>query len=310
MFNIDEQYLGLLEDILTYGEIKGDRTGTGTISLFGPQIECNLEHGFPLLTTKKLHIPSIVYELLWFLKGDHNIRYLNENKVKIWNDDAYRWHKTQHPNSTMSKERYLEVIMQGNYDYIQLGSLGPVYGVQWRKWLSSEVGYLEDNEYPLPVVIDQVADVIEQIRNNPDSRRLVVSAWNPAEIDKMALPPCHILYQFYVSNGYLSCKMYQRSADVFLGVPFNIASYALLTHLVAKMTGLKPGRLILTFGDAHIYTNHIEQVKEQLNRKPKPLPTIEIKTVRDKIEDYTFDDIEISGYTPHPLIKGKLSVGE
>lgn len=310
MIGIDKSYQYLLSDILVYGEEKGDRTGTGTISLFGPQIECNLQYGFPLLTTKKLHIPSIVYELLWFLKGNTNIRYLNENGVKIWNDDAYRWHKTKFPNSTMTKERFIEVVMQGEYDYTGLGELGPVYGKQWRSWENGKVAYNVEDEYPRPVKIDQLASVIEQIRNNPDSRRLLVSAWNPAELDKMALPPCHILYQFYVSNGYLSCKMYQRSADVFLGVPFNIASYALLTHLVAKMTGLKPGRLILTFGDAHIYTNHIKQVEQQLSREPKPLPTIQIKTVHDKIEDYTFEDIEIEGYDPHPLIKGKLSVGE
>lgn len=309
MIGIDKQYQYLLSDILVYGEEKGDRTGTGTISLFGPQIECNLEHGFPLLTTKKLHIPSIVYELLWFLKGDTNIRYLNENKVKIWNDDAYRWHKTKFPESSMSKERFIEVIMQGERDYLNFGDLGPVYGKQWRAFSTGEVSYQPGAEYPTEVTIDQLADVIQQIKDNPDSRRLLVSAWNPAKIDKMALPPCHIMFQFYVSNGYLSCKMYQRSADVFLGVPFNIASYALLTHLVAKMTGLKPGRLILSFGDAHIYKNHIKQVEEQLGREPKPLPTIEIKTVRDRIEDYTFEDIEITGYDPHGPIKGKLSVG-
>src|SRR5437763_1077997 len=310
MYGIDKQYLNLLEDILLYGEKKEDRTGTGTISLFGPQIECNLQAGFPLLTTKKLHIPSIVHELLWFLKGDTNIRYLNDNKVKIWNDDAYRWHKTQNPNSTMSKERFIEVVMQGDRDYLHLGELGPVYGAQWRAWGTGKTAYQGDDEYPSKIKIDQVASVIEQIKNNPDSRRHIVSAWNPAEIDEMALPPCHILYQFYVSNGYLSCKMYQRSADVFLGVPFNISSYALLTHLVAKMTGLQPGRLILTFCDAHIYSNHIEQVKEQLTRYPKPLPKLEVKTVHDNIEDYEFEDIEIIGYNPHPLIKGKLSVGE
>lgn len=289
----DLEYLALVDKIFKYGTVKKDRTGTGTISLFGPQMEFDLQAGFPLLTTKKLPFRVIAEELFWFENGGTNIRDLLDKNVHIWDDDAYRWHRTQHPNSTMSMERFLEVVKQGDFDYVGLGDLGPIYAKQWRDWNG----------------IDQVADVIEQIKKDPDGRRHIVSAWNVSDLPKMALPPCHVLYQFYVENGRLSCKLYQRSADIFLGVPFNIASYALKTHLVAKMTGLEVGRFIHTFGDAHIYLNHVEQLQLQMTREPKPLPKLEVLTVHDRIEDYTMADLKLTGYDPHGPIKGKVSVG-
>jgi thymidylate synthase len=283
----DEQYAALVRHILANGGEKGDRTGTGTLSTFGYQMRFDLAKGFPLLTTKKVHWPSVAHELLWFLSGDTNTKYLTDNGVRIWNE----W----------SNEN---------------GDLGPVYGRQWRSWtvLEEEIDYAWDgeDEYPYSYIderhIDQIANVIEQIRNNPDSRRLLVNAWNVGELHEMALPPCHFAFQFYVANGKLSCQLYQRSGDVFLGVPFNIASYSLLTHMIAHVTGLEVGEFIHTIGDAHIYRNHIEQVKTQLQREPRVLPTLNIKRQVTDIDDFSFDDFEIVGYDPHPAIKGKVAV--
>lgn len=263
-----KQYLDLLDNILDNGAQKEDRTGTGTISLFGHQMRFNLSEGFPLLTTKKLHLKSIIYELLWFLNGDTNVKYLNDNGVRIWNEWA-------------------------NED----GNLGPVYGHQWRSWPAYDGRQ-----------IDQISQVVNSIANNPDSRRHLVSAWNVGDIDRMALPPCHIIFQFYVANGKLSCQLYQRSADVFLGVPFNIASYALLTMMVAQVTGLGLGDFVHTFGDVHIYRSHIEQVKLQLMREPRPLPTMVINPEVKSIFNFKFDDFKLDGYNPHPHIKGAVAV--
>ncbi|MFE1243319.1 thymidylate synthase [Fictibacillus sp. NPDC058756] len=263
-----KQYLDFLQDILHNGTKKEDRTGTGTVSVFGRQMRFDLEEGFPLVTTKKLHLKSIIHELLWFLKGDTNIAYLKENKVRIWDE----WADEE-------------------------GNLGPVYGHQWRSWSA-----------PNGDTIDQISNVIEDIKNNPDSRRLIVSAWNPADVPNMALPPCHLLFQFYVADGKLSCQLYQRSADSFLGVPFNIASYALLTMMVAQVTGLKPGEFVHTVGDAHIYLNHLEQVELQLTREPKPLPKMKLNPAVKNIFDFTFDDFELVDYEAHPHIKGEVSV--
>ncbi|WP_062047472.1 thymidylate synthase [Bacillus sp. JCM 19034] len=263
-----EQYLHLCKHVLENGDEKSDRTGTGTISTFGYQMRFDLEKGFPLLTTKKLHLRSIIYELLWFLKGETNIAYLQENGVRIWNEWAD-----------------------------ENGELGPVYGKQWRSWEGAN-----------GKTVDQISEVIEQIKTNPDSRRLIVNAWNVAEIDEMALAPCHCLFQFYVNNGRLSCQLYQRSADIFLGVPFNIASYALLTMMMAQVTGLKPGEFVHTFGDAHIYLNHVDQVKLQLTREPRELPKMQINSKRTSIFDFEFDDFQLVDYDPHPHIKGAVSV--
>ncbi|MFC0235751.1 thymidylate synthase [Fictibacillus phosphorivorans] len=263
-----KQYLDFLQDILHNGTKKEDRTGTGTVSVFGRQMRFDLQKGFPLVTTKKLHLKSIIHELLWFLKGDTNIAYLKENGVRIWDEWAD-----------------------------EDGNLGPVYGHQWRSWSA-----------PNGETIDQISNVIEDIKKNPDSRRLIVSAWNPSDIPNMALPPCHLLFQFYVGDGKLSCQLYQRSADSFLGVPFNIASYALLTMMVAQVTGLKPGEFVHTVGDAHIYTNHLEQVELQLTREPKPLPKMKINPNVTSIFDFTYDDFELVDYEAHPHIKGVVSV--
>lgn len=263
-----EQYLNLVKHVMENGVNKSDRTGTGTRSVFGYQMRFNLEDGFPVVTTKKLHLKSIIHELLWFLKGDTNIKYLNENGVKIWDEWAD-----------------------------EKGELGPVYGHQWRSWPEYNGGS-----------IDQVARLVNDLKTNPDSRRHIVSAWNVAEVDKMALPPCHLLFQFYVAEGKLSCQLYQRSADIFLGVPFNIASYALATQMFAQATNLKPGEFIHTFGDAHIYKNHFEQVNLQLTREPRPLPKMIINPDKKNIDDFVFDDFELRGYDPHPHIKGKVSV--
>ena len=262
------QYLDLMERVLAEGAEKRDRTGTGTLSVFGHQMRFDLAAGFPLLTTKKLHIKSIIYELLWFLAGDTNIGYLNDHGVTIWDEWA--------------DER---------------GELGPVYGRQWRSWPTRDGG-----------AIDQIANVIEAIRRNPDSRRLVVTAWNPADVDKLALPPCHCLFQFYVANGRLSCQLYQRSADVFLGVPFNIASYALLTMMVAQVTGLAPGEFIHTFGDAHLYLNHLDQARLQLARLPRRLPQLRINPDATDLFAFRFEDFAVEGYDPHPHIKAKVAV--
>lgn len=263
-----EQYHALCEHVLEHGIKKEDRTGTGTLSVFGHQMRFSLQDGFPLITTKKLHMKSIIHELIWFISGDTNIRYLQENGVRIWNEWAD-----------------------------ENGDLGPVYGAQWRS-------------FPRPdgTTVDQLAQVIEQIKTNPDSRRLIVSAWNPGQVDEMALPPCHLLFQFYVADGKLSCQLYQRSADVFLGVPFNIASYALLTHMIAHVCGLEVGDFVHTLGDAHIYSNHIEQVNLQLTRTPKKLPTLRFARTVDRIEDFRFEDIIIEGYDPDPHIKGVVAV--
>jgi thymidylate synthase len=263
-----KQYLELCKHVLENGVKKEDRTGTGTISTFGYQMRFDLQEGFPLMTTKKLHTKSIIHELLWFLKGDTNIKYLQENGVRIWNEWAD-----------------------------EKGELGPVYGHQWRSWPAKDGS-----------TIDQISNVVNQIKNNPDSRRLIVSAWNVADVDNMALPPCHCFFQFYVADGKLSCQLYQRSADVFLGVPFNIASYALLVHMMAQATNLEVGEFVHTFGDVHIYTNHLDQIKEQLKREPRPLPTLKMNSDVSSIFDFTFDDFTIEGYDPHPHIKGAVSV--
>ncbi len=262
------QYLDLLETILEKGTEKEDRTGTGTISRFGHQMRFDLSEGFPMVTTKKLHLKSIIHELLWFLAGDTNIKYLTDNGVRIWNE----WADDD-------------------------GNLGPIYGSQWRNWSASD-----DTQ------IDQISDVIEAVKNNPDSRRHIVSAWNVGALNQMNLPPCHILFQFYVADGKLSCQLYQRSADAFLGVPFNIASYALLTMMMAQVTELKPGDFVHTFGDAHIYSNHIEQVKLQLSREPFALPTMKINPDIKNIFDFKFEDFELVDYESHPHIKGIVAV--
>jgi thymidylate synthase len=262
------QYLDLMRHVMHHGVRKDDRTGTGTLSVFGHQMRFDLAQGFPLLTTKKIHTRSIIHELLWFLRGDTNIRYLKENGVSIWDEWA-----------------------DAN------GDLGPVYGSQWRSWPA-----------PDGRRIDQISEVVRDIRHNPDSRRLIVSAWNVAEIGHMALPPCHLLFQFYVANGRLSCQLYQRSADIFLGVPFNIASYALLTLMIAQVTGLKPGEFIHTLGDAHLYLNHLEQAHTQLAREPRPLPSMRLNPEKASLFDFTFDDFELLNYDPHPSIKAPVAV--
>ena len=262
------QYETLLRDVFEHGTPKTDRTGTGTISVFGRQMRFDLSEGFPLVTTKKLHIRSIIHELLWFLSGSTNIGYLKDNGVSIWDEWA-----DEH------------------------GDLGPVYGHQWRHWRTAD-----------GTEVDQIAEVLEQIRRHPDSRRMIVSAWNPGDVPKMALPPCHCLFQFYVADGRLSCQLYQRSCDLFLGVPFNIASYSLLTHMMAQQCGLAAGDFVWTGGDCHIYSNHFEQTKLQLSREPRPYPQLVIKRKPESIFDYRFEDFEIVGYDPHPAIKAPVAV--
>ena len=263
-----QQYLSLMQHVREHGARKKDRTGTGTLSVFGYQMRFDLGQGFPLVTTKQLHLRSIIHELLWFLSGDSNVRYLKENKVSIWNEWADKG-----------------------------GELGPVYGVQWRSWPSPD-GYL----------IDQISMVVRQLRETPDSRRIIVSAWNVADLDKMALPPCHCLFQFYVADGKLSCQLYQRSCDIFLGVPFNIASYSLLTHMLAQQVDLNVGEFIWTGGDCHLYRNHLEQADEQLTREPLPLPRLAIKRRPPSIFDYEFDDFEFLNYQAHPHIRAAVAV--
>ncbi|MGD9909289.1 MAG: thymidylate synthase [Candidatus Izemoplasmatales bacterium] len=289
-------YLNFLEHILANGTTKGDRTGTGTISTFGYQMRFNLEEGFPLLTTKKVHIKSIIHELLWFIKGDTNIRYLTQNNVRIWNEWPYANYQKSPSYLGETMDEFIEKINQDEQFAKTFGDLGPVYGRQWRGFEG------KDN------TVDQLKEVIEQIKVNPNSRRLIVNSWNAALIDKMALPPCHMMYQFYVSEGKLSLQFYQRSADAFLGVPFNIASYAILLMLVAKVTGLVPYELIQTVGDAHIYTNHLEQVELQLSRNPRPLPKLMITRDTANIEDFVFEDFILVDYNPYPTIKGKVAV--
>jgi len=264
----EQQYLSLLAEVLARGAAKTDRTGTGTRSVFGRQLRFGLADSFPLLTTKKLHLKSIILELLWFLRGDTNVKWLQERGVTIWNEWA-----------------------DAN------GELGPVYGYQWRHWRTPEGGE-----------IDQIANIVEAIRKKPDSRRHLVSAWNPADVDRMALPPCHALFQFYVAEGRLSCQMYQRSADLFLGVPFNIASYALLTLMVAQVTGLKPAEFVLTLGDAHLYLNHLEQAREQLSRTPRPFPRMRLNLSVKDIFGFSHEDFTLEGYEPHPAIKAPIAV--
>jgi thymidylate synthase len=263
-----KQYLDLMKHVLEHGAQKHDRTGTGTLSVFGHQMRFNLQDGFPLVTTKKLHLKSIIHELIWFLQGDTNIAYLKEHGVRIWDE----WADEQ-------------------------GNLGPVYGYQWRSWPKPDGGH-----------IDQITQVVNQIKNNPDSRRIMVSAWNVADVEKMALPPCHSLFQFYVADGKLSCQLYQRSADIFLGVPFNIASYALLTMMMAQVCNLQPGDFIHTFGDAHLYNNHIEQANLQLSREPRPLPTMKINPNVKDIFQFKFEDFTLENYDPWPHIKGAVAV--
>lgn len=263
-----QPYLDLMRRVLDDGVKKDDRTGTGTLSVFGHQMRFDLADGFPLVTTKKLHLRSIIHELLWFLRGDTNIAYLKEHGVRIWDEWAD-----------------------------ENGELGPVYGYQWRSWPRPDGGH-----------VDQIANVVEQIRRHPDSRRLIVSAWNPAQVDDMQLPPCHALFQFYVAEGRLSCQLYQRSADIFLGVPFNIASYALLTHMVAQVCGLAPGEFIHTLGDAHLYLNHLDQAREQLTREPRPLPRLVLDPTVDDLFAFRFEHIAIEGYDPHPHIKAPVAV--
>jgi thymidylate synthase len=263
-----KQYLELCKHVLENGNMKGDRTGTGTISTFGYQMRFNLADGFPLITTKKLHLKSIIYELLWFLNGDTNVQYLQENGVRIWNEWAD-----------------------------EKGELGPVYGHQWRSWTGADGN-----------TVDQITELIHQIKANPNSRRLLVNAWNVAEIDNMALPPCHCMFQFYIADGKLSCQLYQRSADVFLGVPFNIASYALLTMMIAQVCDLEPGEFVHTFGDVHIYQNHLEQIRLQMGREPRALPTLKINPHVKDIYSFEYEDFTLEGYDPHPHIKGVVSV--
>ncbi|WP_031554607.1 thymidylate synthase [Parvularcula oceani] len=263
-----DAYLDLMRRALEHGTERGDRTGTGTRGVFGHQMRFDLSEGFPLVTTKKIHIKSILHELVWFLRGETNIAYLKENRVSIWDEWAD-----------------------------ENGDLGPVYGAQWRSWPKPGGG-----------TVDQIAWVQDEIRRNPNSRRLVVSAWNPGQLDEMALAPCHCLFQFYVAQGRLSCQLYQRSADIFLGVPFNIASYAILTHAMAVATGLKPGEFVHTFGDAHLYSNHLDQAKEQLSRAPRPLPTLWVNPDLRDVRELSFDDVRVEGYDPHPHIKAPVAI--
>lgn len=307
------QYHELLLEILEKGNHRGDRTGTGTQSIFGYQFRHDLSEGFPLLTTKKLPWKSIVVELLWFLKGDTNIKYLLENDVHIWTADAYRMYKRAVKVSYIDEKIFEKCILEQPEFARTYGDLGPVYGKQWRRWVKGEVLDGETGEVITGTYIDQIANVIESIKANPDGRRHIVTAWNPPEIDSMALPPCHCLFQFYVHDGKLSCQLYQRSADVFLGVPFNIASYALLTHIIAHQTGLVVGDFIHVFGDVHIYNNHHVQVMELLGRELRGLPTLEIIPADDRVvwnvEQYEYDDFRLLNYNPHPPIKADLSVG-
>ena len=291
-----KQYQDFLRYILTNGTPKGDRTGTGTISTFGYQMRFNLEEGFPLLTTKKVYLRAIIHELLWFIKGDTNIKYLVDNDVRIWNEWPYKKYTESSEFKGETQDEFVLKIKEDAEFAKKWGELGPVYGHEWRHFDGQDC------------FVDQLAWVINEIKTNPNSRRLIVNAWQAAYVDKMALPPCHMAFQFYVNNGKLSLQLYQRSADAFLGVPFNIASYSLLLMMVAKITGLKPYEFVHTFGDLHIYNDHLEQVNLQLSREPKPLPKMIIHGDQKNIEDFKFEDFELVGYDPHPAIKGKVSV--
>jgi len=292
-----KQYHHLLRHILEHGEKREDRTGTGTIGVFGYQMRFRLADGFPLVTTKKVHLKSIIHELLWFLQGETNIRYLCENGVRIWDDWPYAKYQQSLAYSGESMKEFAQKIAIDDDFAATWGNLGPVYGSQWRSWPDGHGG-----------TIDQIQQLIQQIKRNPSSRRLIVSAWNVADIEHMTLPPCHTLFQFYVQSGKLSCQLYQRSADTFLGVPFNIASYALLTMMIAQVCNLEPGDFVHTFGDAHIYLNHIEQVQLQLSREPKALPQMKINPEVKDIFAFRFEDFELIGYDPHPAIKGEVAV--
>lgn len=297
-----KQYLDLLRKIKTEGVVKSDRTGTGTRSIFGYQMRFDLAEGFPLLTTKKVFLRGIIHELLWFLAGDTNMRYLAENGVHIWDNDAYRYYTERCAAAgiaPLAHEEFLAAVLRRDaspvegYEY---GDLNHIYGYQWRSWPRPDGG-----------CIDQIRSVVDTIKRNPDSRRMIVSAWNVAEVDDMALPPCHVLFQFYVAQGRLSCQLYQRSADTFLGVPFNIASYALLTMMVARECGLEAGEFIHTLGDTHIYLNHLDQVEEQLSRTPRPLPRMRLNPDVKSLFDYRYEDFTLEGYDPWPAIKAPMS---
>ncbi|MDD3382554.1 MAG: thymidylate synthase [Bacilli bacterium] len=291
-----KQYLDFVKHILDNGYTKEDRTKTGTISTFGYQMRFDLNEGFPLLTTKKMHLKSVIHELLWFISGDTNIRYLVQRDVRIWNEWPYQKFKKTKEYNNETIEEFIQKIKDDESFALKYGDLGPIYGRQWRNFVG------EGKK------IDQLAWVINEIKRNPDSRRLVVSSWQAANIEEMALPPCHLMFQFYVSGGKLSCQLYQRSADAFLGVPFNIASYSLLTMMIAKICDLKLGEFIHTIGDAHIYLNHLEQVKLQLSRDPKKIPKMIIKRKAKSIDDYKYEDFELVDYESHPTIKGEVSV--
>ncbi len=305
----EEQYLELLKDILKNGKYKDDRTKTGTKSLFGRQLRYDLSKGFPLLTTKKMFLKGIIYELLWFLRGESNIKYLVDNGVHIWDEWPYKYYVRKNKGKKiLSQEEYVEKIKTDKKFAEKWADLGPVYGVQWRHWKKSVTGRDKSGRGE----VDQIRQVIEDIKKTPYSRRLIVTAWNPAEIEDIVeregLPPCHTIFQFYVNNGKISVQLYQRSADSFLGVPFNIASYALLLMMVAQVTGLKPGEFVHTFGDVHIYSNHMKQVREQLKRKPKKLPRIKINPNVKDISKFKFEDFTLENYDPYPPIKAPVAV--
>ncbi len=295
-----KQYLDLLRRIRREGVARGDRTGTGTKGVFGHQMRFDLSEGFPLLTTKRVFLKGVIHELLWFLKGDTNIRYLVENGVHIWDNDAFRYYNelcVKHGILPVDRETFLASAgVESPIEGYRFGDLNHVYGYQWRSWPAGDGR-----------AIDQIAAAVETIRRNPESRRILVSAWNVAEVADMALPPCHVLFQFYVAEGRLSCQLYQRSADTFLGVPFNIASYALLTMMMAQVCGLQAGEFIHTLGDTHLYLNHLEQVEEQLSRTPRPLPTMHLNPTRTSLFDFTYDDFTLEGYDPYPTIKAPMS---
>lgn len=309
--HVDEQYLDLLEHIIKTGTTKSDRTGTGTKSVFGYQMRFNLEDGFPLLTTKKVPIKSIIHELLWFMRGDTNLKYLADNNVHIWDEWPFKAYLIKNKKSVPEVgspewdsgiKEFVEKIKFDNNFAKEYGNLGPIYGYQWRSWPTPNGGH-----------IDQLQNVINQIKNTPDSRRMIVSAWNVADIEEMSkagLPPCHCFFQFYVANGKLSCQLYQRSCDTFLGVPFNIASYAIFTMILAQITGLKPGEFVWTGGDVHLYSNHIDQANLQISRRNdiRPLPKMKINPNKNKIEDFTIDDFELTDYNPHEGIKAPIAV--